>query len=34
MDGQVMMLVDSLSDDTPERFSHLEDGDVNNVGYT
>ena len=33
MDGQVMMSVDSLSDDTPERLSHLEEGDVNIVGY-
>ena len=33
MDGQVMMSVDSLSDDTPERLSHLEEGDVNIVDY-
>ena len=26
-----MMSVDSLSDDTPERLSHLEEGDVNIV---
>ena len=33
MDGQVMMSVDSLSDDTPERLSHLEEGDVNIVDH-